>query len=154
MRRSFLRSMLCSPVLALWGLAVQADGMSPPQINYILHCQGCHLVDGSGTPGKVPALKNATGRFLHVPGGREYLVQVPGTAQSALTDGEVAGVLNWILVNFSASELPADFIPYSTIEISRVRRHPLANVSAVRARLMAEISAGAHSVPTSLPGKH
>lgn len=154
MLRHFLRSMWCGPALALWGLAaVQADGMSSPQINYILHCQGCHLADGSGTPEKVPALKNEAGRFLHVPGGREYLVQVPGTAQSALTDAEVAGVLNWILVNFSKTELPADFIPYSTVEISRVRT-PLANVSATRAGLMAEISAGTDTVPTPLPGKH
>jgi hypothetical protein len=153
MLRRFLYGMLCGLALALSGMAVQADGMSSPQINYILHCQGCHLADGSGTPEKVPALKNAAGRFLHVPGGREYLVQVPGTAQSALTDAEVAGVLNWILVNFSNAELPADFIPYSTVEISRVRPHPLANVSATRAGLMAEISAGTHSVPSPLPGK-
>jgi hypothetical protein len=153
MLRRFLPAILCGHVLALWGLAVQADGMSPPQINYILHCQGCHLADGSGTPEKVPALKNAAGRFLHVAGGREYLVQVPGTAQSALTDGEVAGVLNWILVNFSKTELPTDFIPYSTEEISRIRPHPLANVSATRAGLMAEIAAGTHSVPSPLPGK-
>ena len=147
MLRHFLRSMLCGPALALWGLVVQADGMSSPQINYIVHCQGCHLADGSGTPEKVPELKNAAGRFLLVPGGREYLVQVPGTAQSALTDGEVAGVLNWILVNFSKTELPADFTPYSTAEIARVRT-PLANVSATRAGLMAEISAGTNAAPT------
>ncbi|HLF31775.1 MAG TPA: cytochrome c [Xanthomonadales bacterium] len=154
MFRHSLHKLLRGLVLALWGLAVQADGMSAPQINYILHCQGCHLADGSGTAGKVPALKNAAGRFLYVPGGREYLVQVPGTAQSALTDSEVAGVLNWILLNFSETELPADFIPYSTVEISRVRPNPLADVSAARARLMAEISAGTRSIPTNLSGKH
>src|SRR5215207_2278697 len=25
-----------------------------PRVNYALHCQGCHLPDGSGMPGKVP----------------------------------------------------------------------------------------------------
>jgi len=114
--------------------------MSSPRINYILHCQGCHLVDGAGTVDKVPALKNEVGRFLHVPGGREFLIQVPGSSQSALTDAEVAAVLNWILENFSSGQLPADFIPYTTLEISRYRQPPLANVSAVRAKLMEEIS--------------
>ena len=114
--------------------------MSSPRLNYILHCQGCHLVDGAGTPDKVPALKNEVGRFLHVPGGREFLIQVPGSSQSALTDAEVAAVLNWILENFSSGQLPADFIPYTTLEISRYRQPPLANVSAVRAKLMEEIS--------------
>jgi len=141
MRGRFARTAISGLLWALWCLSALAGGMSSPQINYILHCQGCHLMDGSGTPGKVPALKRAMGRFLHVPGGREYLIQVPGTSQSALTDAEVAAVLNWILENFSREELPVDFVPYSTGEVSRIRRQPLANVSAVRAGLVAEISA-------------
>src|SRR3990172_7929700 len=128
-----VQAVICGIALVLLCLTVRADGASSPRINYMLHCQGCHLMDGSGTPEKVPALKNAADLFLHVAGGREYLIQVPGTSQSALTDAEVAAVLNWILENFSKEELPADFIPYSTEEISRFRRQPLANVSAVRA---------------------
>jgi hypothetical protein len=123
----------------LLGLNAHADESSSPRINYILHCQGCHLVDGAGTPEKVPALKNEVGRFLHVPGGREFLIQVPGTSQSPLTDAEVAAVLNWILENFSNEQLPDDFVPYASEEISRYRLPPLANVSAVRASLMKKI---------------
>jgi len=126
-------------LLILWCLTAQAEGMSSPRINYILQCQGCHLADGAGTPGKVPALKHEVGRFLQVPGGREFLIRVPGTSQSALSDAEVAGVLNWILENFSSEQLPADFVPYSRKEISRYRQPPLANVSAVRANLIKEI---------------
>ena len=126
--------------LFLWCLSAQAEGMSSPRINYMLHCQGCHLVDGAGTAGKVPALKNEVGRFLHVPGGREFLIQVPGSSQSALTDAEVAAVLNWILENFSSGQLPAGFVPYTASEISRYRQPPLADVSAVRAKLMEDIS--------------
>ena len=126
--------------LFLWCLSAQAEGMSSPRINYMLHCQGCHLVDGAGTAGKVPALKNEVGRFLHVPGGREFLIQVPGSSQSALTDAEVAAVLNWILENFSSGQLPAGFVPYTATEISRYRQPPLADVSAVRANLMNQIS--------------
>ena len=126
--------------LFLGCLSAQAEGMSSPRINYMLHCQGCHLVDGAGTAGKVPALKNEVGRFLHVPGGREFLIQVPGSSQSALTDAEIAAVLNWILENFSSGQLPAGFVPYTATEISRYRQPPLADVSAVRANLMKEIS--------------
>ena len=140
MPRQTLRVALGGISLFLWCLSAQAEGMSSPQLNYILHCQGCHLADGAGTPGKVPALKNEVGRFLHVPGGREFLIQVPGTSQSALTDAEVAAVLNWILGNFSSEQLPADYVPYTTMEISRYRQPPLANVSAVRAKLMEDIS--------------
>ena len=139
MRGQTVRALICGIALFQLCMAVQADGAAAPRVNYILHCQGCHLADGSGTPGKVPALKNEAGRFLQVAGGREYLVQVPGTSQSALTDSEVAAVLNWILDNFSKDQLPADFVPYSTEEISHFRHQPLANVSAVRSELMARI---------------
>ena len=140
MLRQILRAVLGGISLFLWCLIAQAKGMSSPRINYILHCQACHLADGAGTAEKVPALKNEVGRFLHVPGGREFLIQVPGTSQSALSDAEVAAVLNWILENFSSEQLPADFVPYTTMEISRYRQPPLANVSAVRANLINEIS--------------
>jgi len=126
-------------LLLLWCLNAQAGESYSPRINYILQCQGCHLADGAGTPGKVPALKHEVGRFLQVPGGREFLIRVPGTSQSALSDAEVAGVLNWILENFSIEQLPIDFVPYSRKEISRYRQPPLANVSAIRASLMHEI---------------
>ncbi len=119
---------------------MQAGGTASPRIHYMLHCQGCHLADGAGTPQKVPALKNEVGRFLSVEGGREFLIRVPGTAQSLLTDAEVAEVLNWILRNFSREQLPSDFTPYTSAEVSRYRRPPLANAGEVRIQLMAKIS--------------
>lgn len=137
MKRQNTCSAICSFALLLCCLNVHAEAMSSARINYILHCQGCHLADGSGTPTKVPALKHEVGRFLHVAGGREFLIQVPGTAQSALSDNEVADVLNWILENFSRDELPADFVPYTADEISR-HRQPLTNVNAVRTALIAQ----------------
>ena len=127
---------LSGMVLLFYTLSAQAADSYSPHTNYILMCQGCHLADGAGTPEKVPALKNEMGRFLQVAGGREYLIQVPGTAQSPLTDKEVAAVLNWILHNFSRSELPADFTPYTTAEVARYRNEPLANASEVRTGLI------------------
>jgi len=132
-----IRIGLAAGILILPAWDVLSADIYTPKVNYTLYCQGCHLADGSGTPGKVPALKNEVGRFLHVDGGREYLVQVPGTSQSPLSDAEIAAVLNWMLKNFSAEQLPVDFVPYTSEEVSRVRPEPLANLSAVRARLMA-----------------
>jgi len=140
MRSKTVQTAIGGLALVLWHLPGHAEGLSRPQINYMLHCQGCHLADGAGTPGKVPALKHEAGRFLSVPGGREYLIRVPGTAQSALSDLDVAKVLNWILQNFSFDELPGDFVPYSEEEVARFRRKPMADVSAVRAALMAKIT--------------
>jgi mono/diheme cytochrome c family protein len=110
-----------------------------PKVNYILHCQGCHLTDGAGTTGKVPALKDEVGKFLNVNGGRDYLIQVPGTSQSPMTDSEVAEVLNWILENFDAAHIPDDFVPFTTQEVSAVRLEPLTDVAAVRENLLTKI---------------
>ncbi len=139
MGRHIPHQLICGFALLVYCWTVQAGGMSSAHLNYILHCQGCHLSDGAGTPGKIPALRQEVGRFLQVEGGREFLIQVPGTAQSALSDNEVAGVLNWILDNFSPAELPADFVPYTTEEITR-HRQPLANVATVRKGLVAQLS--------------
>jgi mono/diheme cytochrome c family protein len=123
--------------------AATAGDVSGAQLAYTLECQGCHRADGSGTPGSVPALAGSAGRFLRVPGGREYLARVPGVAQAPLDDARTAAVLTWVLQHFSAAELPADFTPYSGDEISRLRKTPLLDVEKERAKLLAALAAGA-----------
>lgn len=108
------------------------------QQNWILQCQGCHRADASGTPATTPAMANIIGRFLTVPGGREYLAQVPGVATAALPDQEVAELLNWTLFRFDAAHIPDDFKPYTTAEVARLRRAPLrVETAEVRRRLAA-----------------
>ena len=107
--------------------------------NYILNCQGCHLPDGSGSPGNVPKMNDFVGYFLHVPGGREFLVQVPGVAGAAISDQELADVMNWVLLNFSRDELPEPFIPYSGEEISALRKQPMVDMHQRREALLARI---------------
>ncbi len=112
----------------------------PGRDNYILHCMGCHLDDGRETPGVVPPLIGAA-RFLQVPGGREFLVQVPGVSGSTLDDVSLANLMNWLLYEFSPDNLPADFTPYTAEEVARYRNTPLADVETLRAQLLAEIEA-------------
>lgn len=121
-------------------LAAPARGETP-EVNYLLQCQGCHLPDGIGKPGAVPDLKDL-GRFLAVPGGREYLVRVPGSAQSPLSDADLAALLNWMLRRFGPAEVAETLEPYTPEEITALRRPPLADVAATRARLLARLRAG------------
>jgi len=114
--------------------------LASPQADYILNCQGCHLPDGSGFIGKVPSFSEI-GDFLTVEGGREFLVQVPGTSQSILSDAKTASVLNWILINLSNDSLPEDFDPYTVEEITRLRSVRLEDVSSVRTELVTKIKA-------------
>ena len=107
--------------------------------NYILNCQGCHLPDGSGSKGNVPKMNDFVGYFLHVPGGREFIVQVPGAAGAPISDQELADVMNWMLLNFSKNELPDPFVPYDSEEIAKLRKEPLIDMHHRREELVARI---------------
>jgi len=117
-------------------LAASPGLAGSPAVDYALNCQGCHLDDGSGTPGSVPRLAGTVGRFLAVPGGREFLVQVPGVATSALDDAALAAVLNWMLARFGPPHLPEKYAPYTAAEVGALRQKPLTNVDRVRAELI------------------
>lgn len=107
--------------------------------NYILNCQGCHLADASGSSGVVPRMSNFVGYFLHVDGGREFIVRVPGAANAPISDQELADLMNWLLVNFSKEQIPAGFIPYTGEEVGELRSRPLIDISGTRAGLIARV---------------
>ena len=109
--------------------------------NYQLHCQGCHLPDASGFPGKVPRMRNFVGYFLHSQEGREFLVQVPGVAASRLSDAQITEVMNWLLLTYSSPQLPQDFEPFTEIEVAALREHQVADPEATRMRILRHIAA-------------
>ena len=127
---------------ALLALAPAAAAASP-EFDYLLHCQGCHLADGGGSPGSVPDLRDSVGRFLRVPDGRAYLVRVPGSASSELDDAALAGVLNWMVRRFGPAEVAAAFTPYAADEVARHRAEPLLDVGGTRQELLRRIDAAA-----------
>ncbi|HYL57616.1 MAG TPA: cytochrome c, partial [Candidatus Acidoferrales bacterium] len=104
----------------------------PPEQLYQLNCWGCHRPHGEGIPGTAPPLKGAAD-FLRVPGGREYLIAVPGVALSPLSDAQTAEVMNWILRSFSAGGMPPDFKPYTPDEIAHSRKTRLMDIKSARA---------------------
>ena len=120
--------------LAMAG-AVCADG-NPPNIDFMLHCQGCHLPGGAGVPGHVPALHGQVAKFLHSSEGRAYLLRVPGVAQSVLSDQKLADVMNWMLREFDPQDMPANFTPYDSAEVAHWRQQILRNVNAQRSRIL------------------
>ena len=110
------------------------------QNSYMLECQGCHGTDGSGTVESVPALKNQMAKFLLVPGGREFLVQVPGSAQSPLSDQELTDTLNWMLSEFGPIDIAHRHPQYTPDNVSKWRKTPLIDVQTVREKLMQAIA--------------
>jgi len=93
--------------------------------NWTMNCQGCHRVDGTGSAGTSPSLAGTVGRFVSVPGGREYLGRVPGVATSPLSNADLAEVVNWMLWRFDKEHLPSTFQPFTAAEIGQLRTQPL-----------------------------
>lgn len=132
-------------LVALLALPVMANERQ--RINFLLHCSGCHQPDGSGSPANdIPDMRGRIGHFLNLPEGRSFLVQVPGTAQSSLGDGETAELLNWMVATLSGKEVPADFQPYTRAEVARLRATPLLDAAAVRASVVGRLRQLGHRI--------
>jgi len=128
---------LCA-TLALCSTAAQARD---PRTLFMMECQGCHLADGSGGVSSVPSLRDRVGYFLTVPGGREFLAQVPGVARAPLDDTQTTQVLNWLLNEFGPVDIVRQYPPYTVDEISRLRQTPLTEIKQRRAALLQQIEA-------------
>ncbi len=132
------RSILSLLMLALANAAVAAPDRS--RQNYIQFCAGCHQLDGSGSPGVgIPDMRAQLGYFLNSPGGRAFLVQVPGSANSPLSNAELALLLNWMLTTFSPAQIPASFVPYSESEVRQLRAQVPAAVDELRRQVTADL---------------
>lgn len=131
----------CSCIISL-GFPAYADSEQLAklnQYNYQLFCQGCHVADGRG--GKdVPDMRQHVGIFLNTQEGREYLIRVPGSANSALNNKDLAHLMNWMVVEFGQQSVPSDFKPYTAQEVGRLRVDPLLEVSDYRTSLLEKIT--------------
>jgi mono/diheme cytochrome c family protein len=130
-------------LLAATGLAAStltgAVSASPGQ-DYMLYCMGCHGAEAQGVPGKVPPLAGALARFMRTGEGRNYVLRVPGAANSVLSDARLAAVLNWLTERYGAPDEPRP-APFTEEEVTRARRVPLANVQAARREVVRKLAA-------------
>lgn len=134
-----------SLLMALFSGFMTSSVLAEPQINparakfnYQLFCQGCHVGDGRG--GKdVPSFIGFVGNFLKTDKGREYLVRVPGSANSAINDEKLSELMNWIIVEFGEQSVPQDFQPYTAQEVGRLRKSPLMEVVEYRKAIVQDL---------------
>ncbi|WP_204243998.1 hypothetical protein [Vibrio galatheae] len=109
------------------------------RFQYQMFCQGCHVGDGRG--GKdVPDMRDHIGAFLTIPQGRDYLIQVPGSANAAVNNEDLANLMNWIVVEFGGESTPDNFKPYTSEEVGRLRQSPLTEVTEYRKGLVQKIA--------------
>jgi len=105
------------------------------KFNYQMFCQGCHAPDGVGHK-SVPDLRHSMSQFMRFKEGREFMVQVPGSANSVLNDEHLAEVLNWMTKQFSTSSGEQNWLDYSAEEVSEYRQRPLLQTEKLRTELI------------------
>ena len=141
-----MKRLISAMLLALVANHAMSAGSSP-QTNYMLHCSGCHGPSGAGNPEVgIPNMRGAIGHFLKAKHGREFLIQVPGTSQTSMSDADVAVMMNWMLQQFSASEVPAGMLPYTEQEVRQLRANRLVDVPARRAAIISDLKAQGISI--------
>lgn len=112
--------------------AADSNSLRPEFESYVLHCSGCHRLDGRGVPGVAPDLREI-GPLLQAEAGRAYLGRVPGVAQAPVDDAELARLLNWVLTEIAGT---APDPAYSAREIGALRAEPLRDPLAARRALL------------------
>ena len=132
--------------------SVAADGQRA-RINYMIHCQGCHLPEAMGVPGRVPRMKDFVGYFLHSQEGREFIVRVPGVSTSSLPDDQLTELMNWLLQTYSAEQLPVDFVPYSVAEVAKLRPDLESDPETTRSGILERIAAHVPELAQELEGE-
>ena len=141
---------------ALGGLKVitaclfAAAAQASPQQDYMLYCMGCHGGQAEGVPGKVPPLAHALGRYMRTPAGRNYILRVPGAANSVLSDAQLAAVLNWLARTFDGDELDESHAAlFTAAEVAGLRHSPLPSVLATRSAVVRDLAASGLAPPAS-----
>jgi mono/diheme cytochrome c family protein len=125
---------------ALAAASAAAASFGGPAQDYTLYCMGCHGPQAQGVPGKIPPLAGTLARFMRTAEGRNYVLRVPGAANSALPDRQLTAVLNWLAVEFRVPEEAAP-APFTEQELASVRHVPLANVRTTRAEVVRALAA-------------
>jgi cytochrome c553 len=136
-----------APALMLAAALCQLASGSPAQ-SYMLYCQGCHGDRAQGVPGKVPPLAGSLALLMRSAEGRDYLLRVPGAANSALDDAQLTAVLNWLAESFPPVGVTTPRPePFTVAELAKARRLPLANVKQARREVVRALAASGPAPP-------
>ncbi len=110
--------------------------------DYMLQCAGCHRYDGTGvTRQGVPSFRDSIGLLAGLPAGRDYMIRVPGAAQSQLSNAELAAVLNWAVMTYGPHQAGAASRPFTAGEVGAARQHRFDDVARARKAVAQAIAA-------------
>ncbi len=87
---------------------------------------------------------------MRSPAGRDYVLRVPGAANSVLSDERLAAVLNWLAQTFDGDELSqSGAAMFTTAEVTRARHSPLPSVLATRREVVRALELTGRAPPAS-----
>jgi mono/diheme cytochrome c family protein len=147
MRRPTRNLQIFLVTAGLTALLAAAPATASPAEDYMLYCMGCHGADARGVPGKVPALAGSLALFMRSPEGRDYVLRVPGAANSALSDAQLSAVLNWIAERYGAQDGGPASAAFTVPEVARIRHVPLASVQVTRREVVRQLAAAGSAPP-------
>ncbi|MCW5625270.1 MAG: cytochrome c [Burkholderiales bacterium] len=136
------RRLVALPFALVCAFAQAGDGGEDVRArnDYLLHCSGCHGVDGTGKPQKgIPRFTDQVGYFVTLPEGRAFLMQVPGLMTAGMSDARNAAVTTWLVKAFAGPSLSVDFKPYTVEEAKQYRASRPVDITARRNSLYAEL---------------
>jgi hypothetical protein len=149
-------AVVAAVVVAMGSLAMVRAIAAPAPLgtvysNYLLGCGGCHGIDGVSNSRLVPQLRGQVGYFMSTRQGREYVVRLPNVAFYTASSEELAQMLNYMMFTIGRDGVPANAKPYTAVEVARLRKSPLNEVSLVDYRnALVEDLIAHHGAPTSL----
>jgi mono/diheme cytochrome c family protein len=110
----------------------------PVATQYVLHCSGCHGLEGHGLASNgIPDLSEAW-RYANTSAGRKYLISVPGVAASRLNNHDAAAMLNWVITSFCNETLPPGFIHFTAAEVASGRKNIASDAPRRRLQLLGQ----------------
>lgn len=120
------------------------------EYNYLLHCGGCHIEDGSGMPPHIPDLRVEMPLFAAFTEGRAYIARVPGVIQAPLDTQQLTDVLNLLLSRFAPEG--SNLQPFTEDEITRYQQEKLLDPKKLRDQLLAQMTGTTQSSDHLNPG--
>ena len=75
-----------------------------------------------------------------------------GVATSSLPDDELTEMMNWLLLTYSAEQLPQPFVPFSAEEVAALRSELEADPEKTRMRILRQIAEELPALANNLHG--
>lgn len=128
--------------MCLWlpGAAMSGTTSRSASVNFVLHCSGCHALDGTGNgQGDIPDFRNSVGAFARDDDGRTYLVHVPGVVNSGLSSAEIAAVMNFVLMKWGDSSRDGAVSPFTVEEVTKRLAMPVPDIVGLRRQIVSRL---------------